>query len=114
VCYTDATPDWLKVLIERRIDLMSQEALHGGFVSLWDDTRGIAYRPSAGEYLARRSCPVLAIHTIRPLAELERSTFSDVRSRAVDWEGTGHWLQVERPLDFANAVIEWTSQLGPG
>lgn len=111
VCYTDATPEWFKVLVERRIDLMSQESLYGGFVSLWDHPGGIAFRPEADGYLARRDCPVLAIHTIRQLAELERASFSDPRSRALDWEGTGHWLQVERPLDVAEAVIDWAAEL---
>ena len=109
VCYTDATPEWFKVLAERRIDLLSQESLYGGFAALWDDPGGIAFRPAADDYLARRNCPVLAIHTIRPMAEFERASFSDPRSQAVDWEGTGHWLQVERPLDVAEAVIEWAS-----
>jgi pimeloyl-ACP methyl ester carboxylesterase len=111
VCYTDATPEWFRVLAERRIDTLSQGSLYGGFVALWDDPGGIAFRPAADDYLARRNCPVLAIHTIRPMAAFERATFSDPRSRAVDWQGTGHWLQVERPLEVAEAVIGWASDL---
>ena len=109
VCYTDATPEWFKVLADRRIDLLSQESLFGGYAALWDDPGGIAFRPGADDYLARRACPVLAIHTIRRMAEFERASFSDPRSHAIDWEGTGHWLQVERPLDVAEAVIGWAS-----
>ncbi len=111
VCYTDATPEWFKVLVERRIDMLSQESLYGGFVALWDYPGGIAFRPRADDYLARRNCPVLAIHTIRRMAEFERASFSDPRSQAVDWEGTGHWPQVERPHDVAEAVIGWASDI---
>lgn len=111
VCYTDATPAWFTVLAERRIDMLSQESLYGGFVALWDDPGGIAFRPAADDYLARRTCPVLAIHTIRSMASFEEATFSDPRSQAIDWEGTGHCLQVERPLDVAETVIEWASEI---
>ena len=109
LCYTEATPDWVKVLVERRVDALSQESLYGGFVGMWDHPEGIARRPKADAYLARRSCPVLAIHTIREMRDYERSTFRDPRSRAIDWPGTGHWLQLERPLEFAGVLIEWAA-----
>jgi pimeloyl-ACP methyl ester carboxylesterase len=111
VCYTDASPGWFKVLVDRRIDLMTRESLYGGYIALWEHPGGIAFRPTADAYLARRNCPVFAIHTIRSMADYERRSFSDPRSQAVDWEGTGHWLQVERPLDTAEAIIEWASNI---
>jgi pimeloyl-ACP methyl ester carboxylesterase len=45
------------------------------------------------------------------MVDYERRSFSHALSQAVDWEGTGHWLQVERPLDIAEAMIEWASNI---
>jgi pimeloyl-ACP methyl ester carboxylesterase len=111
ICYTPATPEWLKVLVERRVDALTSESLYGNFVSMWDHVDGIARRPQADAYLARRSGPVLAIHSSREFRDYERSTFSDSRSRAIDWPGTGHWVQVERPREFASVLHNWVSAL---
>ncbi len=109
ICYTSATPDWVKVLVERRVDALPQESLYGGFVGMWDHPEGIARRPQADDYLARRTGPVLAIHSTREMRDYERSTFRDERSRAIDWPGTGHWLQLERPREFATVLIDWVT-----
>jgi pimeloyl-ACP methyl ester carboxylesterase len=110
--YTEETPEWLKILVERRIDALSPDMLHASFVGMWDHTGGIARRPVADAYLSRRSCPVLAIHSSRQMSDYEQSTFRDPRSRAVDWTGPGHWLQVERPTEVATAVIDWVTDVG--
>jgi len=110
--YTDETPGWLKVLAERRVAADSRETLHGGFVSMWQHPGGIERRPTADAYLARRRCPVLAIHSTRAMSGFEESTFGDPRSRAVDWPGAGHWLQVERPAQFAETLVDWVAELG--
>ena len=107
--YTDETPEWLKVYADRRIDALTPETLHGGFVSMWEHPGGIERRPTADAYLSRRDCPVLAIHSTRQMSAFEESTFRDPRSRAVDWTGAGHWLQVERPAQFADAFVDWVT-----
>jgi pimeloyl-ACP methyl ester carboxylesterase len=73
----------------------------------------VARRPAADGYLARRGCPVLAIHTTRPMGDYERSVFGDAYSRAIDWPGTGHWLAVERPIEFVTVLEDWLGTL-PG
>lgn len=109
--YTDETPAWLRVLVERRLDALSQETLHGGFVGMWD--HDIACQPAADAYLSRRDCPVLAIHARRDLSDYEQDTFRDLRSRALHWPGAGHWIQAERPTELATVLVEWVSDLGP-
>jgi pimeloyl-ACP methyl ester carboxylesterase len=107
--YTEQSPEWLKVLVERRIDALSPDVLHASFVSMWDHTGSIARRPAADAYLSRRDCPVLAIHSTRQMSDYEQSTFRDPRSRAIDWPGTGHWVQVERPAELAAALLDWVT-----
>jgi pimeloyl-ACP methyl ester carboxylesterase len=112
--YTEETPEWLKVLVERRIDSLPPDVLHDSFVGMWDHADGIARRPASDAYLSRRRCPVLAVHSSRRFSDYEQSTFSDPRSRAVDWTGPGHWLQVERPAELATVLVDWVSDvLGP-
>jgi pimeloyl-ACP methyl ester carboxylesterase len=109
--YTAETPEWLKVLVERRIDALSPDMLHGSFVGMWDHIDDIARRPAADAYLSRRGCPVLAIHSSREMGDYERSTFQNPRSRAIDWTGPGHWIQVERPTDVATALVDWVTDV---
>jgi len=109
--YTEETPEWLKVLVERRIDALSPDMLHASFVGMWDHADDIARRPGADAYLSRRSCPVLAIHSSREMGDYERSTVHDPRSRAIDWTGPGHWIQVERPTELAAALVDWVTNV---
>jgi pimeloyl-ACP methyl ester carboxylesterase len=109
--YSDESPEWLKVLVERRIDALAPEMLHASFVGMWDHPEGIARRPAADAYLSRRSCPVLAIHSTGQKGDFERSTFSDPRSRAAEWSGAGHWVHVERPAEVAAAIAGWVTDV---
>ena len=52
------------------------------------------------DYLSRRSCPVLSFYGDPGRSNVEQLLFSDRRSRAVAWEGVGHWLHLERPAEF--------------
>lgn len=68
------------------------------------------YSQSA-EYLAGRTCPVLSFYADPSRGPLEQPLFRDERSRVVTWEGAGHWLHQERPVEF-NAVVEgWLKSL---
>ena len=43
---------------------------------------------------------------------MERISIHDARHRStLGAEGTGHWPQVERPLDVAEAVVGWASDI---
>lgn len=63
-------------------------------------------------YLRRRTCPVLTVFADGTRVEAESAVFSDSRSRAVSWDGSGHWLHQERPSEFNSLVDDWLSGLG--
>jgi pimeloyl-ACP methyl ester carboxylesterase len=110
LCYTPASPPWLRTMVTRRIDALSQEALLGTYLGLWDDPSGIARQPQSDEYLRRRSEPVLALYSSQT-ADHERSLFTDSESHAIEWPGSGHWMQVERPQEFVTVVTRWLDGL---
>jgi pimeloyl-ACP methyl ester carboxylesterase len=63
---------------------------------------------SAGEgYLRRRRCPVLSFYADPGRVPVEAALFADARSKAVSWEGCGHWLHQERPAEFNALVDTW-------
>ena len=45
-------------------------------------------------------------------AAWERAQFKHPASRAVGWEGTGHWLHQERPAEFNSLLLSWLAGLG--
>jgi len=42
----------------------------------------------------------------------DATTFRHRASRAVSWEGSGHWLHQERPGEFNALVHSWLDSLG--
>ncbi|MER6504405.1 alpha/beta hydrolase [Streptomyces sp. NPDC001455] len=71
----------------------------------------VATRSGADEYLRRRRCPVLTIHTHPAQAAWEETTFADPRSRSLHWPEAGHWLHQERADDFNDLVLRWLTDL---
>lgn len=110
-CYGPGTPRWFPTLVRRRLEALAPSVALGDFHAVWSHPEGIARSPTSEAYLSRRACPVLAIHSTRQLAELERSSFADERSRAIDWPGSGHWINVERAAECAALVTEWGAAL---
>ncbi|HEX4247189.1 MAG TPA: alpha/beta hydrolase [Pseudonocardia sp.] len=105
--FTDQTPDWVRVLIQRRVDACSAATIMDGFLALWDDDLQIAYRPAAHDYLARRTCPVLVLHSKADSAAYEEAAFRHPASRAVVLAGAGHWPQLERPAEVSSEIVSW-------
>jgi pimeloyl-ACP methyl ester carboxylesterase len=72
-------------------------------------------RPESDAYLARAGCPSLVFRAGRQdpaaVAQWERSCFPHPASRAVAWEGTGHWLHQERPAEFNAILLDWLASL---
>jgi pimeloyl-ACP methyl ester carboxylesterase len=62
-------------------------------------------------YLQRRQCPILAFYSDPARAPIEQSLFNDHRSKTVSWEGSGHWLHQERPIEFNTIVRDWLATL---
>jgi pimeloyl-ACP methyl ester carboxylesterase len=105
------TPMSLCLWHRRRVLGMPREVLLKALHGLYLDPREFASRAGADAYLARRSCPVLAIHTIPSQADWETTLFRHPASRASLCSGTGHWLHQERDADFNRLVLDWLHQL---
>jgi pimeloyl-ACP methyl ester carboxylesterase len=73
---------------------------------------GVSSLRAAGEiYLARRQCPVPAVHADPSRASVETVLFADAPSRAIAWSGAGHRLHQERPDEFNALVSSWLAAL---
>lgn len=81
--------------------------------TLADLVRGMAPISNSRSYLARRTCPVLTFYADPARVSVEAELFNDTRSRAIGWEGAGHWLHQERPDEFNALVAKWIAQLQP-
>ncbi|MFI5706420.1 alpha/beta fold hydrolase [Kribbella sp. NPDC051620] len=67
--------------------------------------------PEAEAYLRRRTCPVLAIHSLRGRAQWETALFTDPASRAIEWEGSSHYLHIERHRELAVVLSAWLDEV---
>lgn len=73
--------------------------------------KGLTLLSHGGPYLARRSCPVLSVYADPARIAVETPLFHDERSRAIAWQGAGHWLHQERPDEFNALVAGWLADL---
>jgi pimeloyl-ACP methyl ester carboxylesterase len=73
--------------------------------------KGMALISNSGPYLQRRSCAVLSFYADPKRVAVEMPLFNDARSRAIGWEGAGHWLHQERPDEFNALVAKWIASL---
>jgi pimeloyl-ACP methyl ester carboxylesterase len=106
--YVPASSSALRTWHMRRIAGVPDHVLRQTFTNLM---RGMALASNSAPYLARRKCPVLAMYAEPSRAAVEAELFADERSRAVTFEGSGHWLHQERPAE-TNAIIEtWLASL---
>ena len=106
------TPAGLREWHGRRLYGTDRHVLVAALRGLFEAQGCIGTRKDASAYLARRSCPTLAVHTDSEQARWEASTFPDSRSRAVTWKGCGHWMHQERPAEFNPLILDWMTALG--
>jgi len=92
----------------RRVAGVPPHVLRQAFVS---QVRGLALESNSTPYLARRSCPVLSFYADPARVGIEAPLFADDNSRSIAWEGAGHWLHQERPVEFNTLVSTWLSSL---
>ncbi len=109
--YSPASPPALKTWHMRRIAGMPAHVLSQTLVNL---LQGMALASNSAPHLARRQCPVLTLYTDPGRAAVEAGLMADSRSRAVSFEGSGHWLHQERPAEFNHLVEGWLQGLTAG
>jgi len=105
------SPGWkpaLRTWQLRRIAGVPPHVLRGAFEGI---VKGIALMSNSRPYLERRSCPVLTFYADPARVAIETPLFKDDRSRAIGWEGAGHWLHQERPEEFNAVVAGWIASL---
>ncbi|MBO1414731.1 alpha/beta fold hydrolase [Streptomyces sp. FH025] len=103
-------PDALRNWHRRRVLGMAPAVMRSTLEAFLKEG-SVATRSGADEYLRRRRCPVLTVHTHPAQAAWEESTFADPRSRSLSWPEAGHWLHQERADDFNDLVLRWLAGL---
>ena len=114
--YTEATPPHLPALHARRIAAFDQGVMWKAFDGLLNAEDSFGLKPLSEAYLQRIAAPALAFRAGRQdpasVAAWERANFTHPASKAVAWEGTGHWLHQERPTEFNSILLSWIAGLG--
>ena len=77
------TPDHLRVWHRRRVLGMPLPVILGTLSGIYEAPDQFGLRPASDEYLARRRCPVLAVHAAPGRAAWDATTFQHPSSRAV-------------------------------
>jgi pimeloyl-ACP methyl ester carboxylesterase len=106
--YTPASPPHLKAWHMRRLAGVPAHVLYQAMAN----SGSLTVRSETEPYLRRRHCPVLSIYSHDDRIALESSLFTDPRSRAFAWPGSGHWLHQERPAEFNTVVEGWLETIG--
>lgn len=107
-------PAWLTTWHGRRTLGMAPALLAQTFGDMYFCADQISGQPQSDSYLARRTCPTLAFHRLPAMAAWEQSTLLHPYSRVVSWEGAGHWLHQERPVEFNALLQSWIADLPVG
>jgi pimeloyl-ACP methyl ester carboxylesterase len=112
--YPAAAPKHLQAWHVRRLESVPQHVLVAAFEGMLDPA-GFGFKPESERYLQRIAVPALAFRAGRQdpaeVARWEREQFQHPKSKAVAWEGTGHFLHQERPAEFNAILLEWLQGL---
>lgn len=98
----------LRTWQQRRVAGIAPHVLRQAFDA---QITGLARLSHSRPYLARRTCPVLSFYADPARVAVETPLFNDPLSRAIAWEGAGHWLHQERPAEFNALVAKWLARL---
>lgn len=105
------TPPALVAWHQRRILGSVPEVLAGSAHEVHGSMDSFVNLPSIEDHLAARTVPVLAAHATTQRAQWERKFLTHPGSRAVGFDGAGHWLQQERPAEFNTLVLNWIEEI---
>jgi pimeloyl-ACP methyl ester carboxylesterase len=106
--YTAASPPALRTWHMRRLAGTPVHVLRQTIKNL---LQGMALESISAPYLARRTCPVLALYADPTRAAVEAALLADPGSRVVSFEGSGHWLHQERPTEVNYIIDNWLAGL---
>jgi pimeloyl-ACP methyl ester carboxylesterase len=104
-------PAWLRTWHRRRTLGTDPALLRETFWDMYFSEDQFSGQPQTDAYLAGRRCPTLAFHRFPHMADWERGVTSHPESRVVSWEGAGHWLHQQYPVEFNSLVLTWIAQL---
>lgn len=113
--YPPACPPHLSVLHNRRLMGMSPEVVGKTFRGLVDGEEQWTWRANSEELAAKIVAPALSFRgggDPSGSAEWERTIFKAPGSKAIAWEGSGHFLHQERPAEFNALTLAWIEALG--
>lgn len=98
---------------ERRAALVPAEVSRHMVHALLDPPDTMLRRPSAERRLGGLTVPVLAFHAASTidLVPWVRACLKNDLSDVHAWAGAGHWLHLEQPDQFGEAVLGWLDSL---
>ncbi|MBI2766715.1 MAG: alpha/beta hydrolase [Chloroflexi bacterium] len=112
--YPAASPLNLRTWHARRLEGLSHAVVAKTFQGLVDPGQ-FMFNPESEEVLRKVRCPALSFRAGRDdpqaMAAWEASVLAHPKSRAVGWEGSGHFLHQERPAEFNALVLDWLAGL---
>ncbi len=113
--YPPASPPHLRTHHARRLEGVDALTLREAFKGMFEPADSFALKPASERYLAQVASPALAFRAGNQdpmtVAQWERSCFKHPYSKAVGWEGTGHFLHQERPAEFNAILLAWLAGL---
>jgi pimeloyl-ACP methyl ester carboxylesterase len=102
-----STPPALVAWHQRRVLGSVPEVLAGAAREVHGSLESMVNIPHIERHFAQRRVPVLAVHATTPRARWEEKFLTQPGSRAVGFDGAGHWLHQERPDEFNELVLNW-------
>jgi pimeloyl-ACP methyl ester carboxylesterase len=108
---TPSSPPFLRTWHRRRVAGVPTHVLVQTLKGMAAKSGITSLRGPGQSYLAKRRCPVLSVYAEPSRVAVEAALFSDPRSEAAAWNGTGHWLHQERPEAFNAMVESWLETL---
>lgn len=108
--YPPASPEWLKAWHLRRVYSSSDAMLIGTMRTLGGE-KGRVYQTVTSPLLKALEIPLLGFHVAPAAAAWLRTQLKHPESKVVEWEGTGHFAHVERPLELNSIALEWLEAL---
>ena len=110
--YQASSPAALAAWHERRAGGVALEVLKPAMRDQMAGPESLLYRTQAKPVLEGLGLPVLSMRVDPAASQWLRSVLYHEQSKAISWEGSGHWLHQERPAEFNALLVDWLAALG--